>query len=341
METGASRIGRLAFTTAAVALLGLGLSIVWRGAPLGDDFHNCLAPMELGLRGFLAASWDRLGFVRPARFLEILLTTGVCRALPFGVAIAVPLGLTLTVALLLRALLRDLETPQPWVDFGGALWLLQPLGTEAALWPAALHVPLGLVLCLIALRFYHRGSHRWAALATLLAALSVEQVILALPVAAWLVTPPPERRRAFTTAGAVAVGVLLMFALSPGSDPRLHISVVERVAALADDPMFYIGFPAVGLGVHSIPLAIWWAFPWSVIALAAGGFVGMVAGRQLPCGRTLARGEAVPRIVAVVFLVALANAPVLLSMPHQGSPRVFAPTWLILVATAVASAGKI
>src|SRR5215207_4360312 len=158
-QADANRAGRGVFAAAVAAIIALGLPVIWRGAPLGDDFNNCLAPLEMGLPAFAAASWDRLGMIRPARFLEILLTTGVCRALPFGVAIAVPLLLTLAVALLVRGLLRDLDTPAPWPDIGGALWLLQPLGTEAALWPAALHVPLGLVFALIALRFFRRGHH--------------------------------------------------------------------------------------------------------------------------------------------------------------------------------------
>jgi len=38
--------------------------------------------------------------------------------------------------------------------------------------------------------------------------MSMEHVILALPLAAWLVTPRPERRRAALTASAVAVAAL-------------------------------------------------------------------------------------------------------------------------------------
>src|SRR4029450_8595752 len=117
-------------------------------------------------------------------------------SLPFGVAIAVPLLLTLAVALLVRSLLRDLDTAAPWSDVGGALWLLQPLGTEAALWPAALHVPLGLTLALLALRWHIRGQHARGGVAAVGAAMSAEQVICALPLAAWLITPVSERNRA-------------------------------------------------------------------------------------------------------------------------------------------------
>ena len=225
-QAATSRIGRVAFGTATAALVAVALPVLWRGAPLGDDFNNCLAPLELGLAGFFAASWDRLGMVRPARFLEILLTTGVCRSLPFGVAILVPLLLTLAVALLVRSLLRDLDTPAPWPDIGGALWLLQPLGTEAALWPAALHVPLGLVLALVAVRLYRRGLFGWAALATLGAMLCVEQAILALPGCCVAHrTAAGAGRRAVVTAGAVAIVALLAFARWPGADPRLRVGL--------------------------------------------------------------------------------------------------------------------
>ncbi len=328
---GASRIGRAVLAAAACAFVGVGVPVVWRGAPLGDDFNNCLAPLELGLGGFFASSWDRLGVMRLARFVEILLTTGVCRALPFGVAIAVGLGLTLTVAWLVRGLLRDLCIPAPWADIGGALWLLQPLGTETGLWPAALHVPLGLTFALVALRLYHRGRHGWAMLAAVGAACCVEQVILALPLAAALVVPRHERRRAAISAAAVMVVVLFAFALWPGSDVRLRAGLIERLRSVTTNPVFYVAFPAVGLGIHSIPLAVIWALPWSPILLAAGATLGAAAARKLPPGAGLSRHDAAKGFVVLIILVTLVNAPVLLNVPRQGSPRVFAPTWLVLV----------
>ena len=340
-EAPARGVGHAVFGVAVFAFIVAGLPVVWRGAPLGDDFTNCLGPLRLGLDGFLAESWDRLGVVRLARFAEILLTTGVCRALPFGVAIAVPLLLTLSVALLVRGLLRDLDTPRPWADVGGALWLLQPLGTEAGLWPAALHVPLGLAFALVALRLHHRGRHGWAVLAAAGAAVSVEQTILALPLAAWLVSPPGERRRATIAATSTATVALLAFALWPGADPRLRVGPVERIAALTNDPAFYVAFPAVGLGLHSIPLAIQWALPWSVIVLTAGAVLGAPAARRLPRGSGLGRRDAVRGIIEVSALLAIVNAPVLLNVPHQGSPRVFTPTWLVLVVAVTALAARI
>ena len=253
--------GRIIFVVAAVAFVAIAIPVVWRGAPLADDFNNCVAPTELGLDGFVAASWQQLGAIRPARILEILLAASVCGSLPFGVAILVPLLLTLSLALLVRGTLRDLGTPEPWANVGGALWLLQPLGTEAALWPAALHVPLGLVLALVAVRLYRRGRLGWAAVANLGAAMSVEQVILPLPLAAWLVAPPGKRRSAVVASSAVTAAVVISVLLWPGSNPRLHLGLLERIAGLTADPFFYVGFPAVDLELHSIPLAIWWALP--------------------------------------------------------------------------------
>ncbi len=337
---GAERVGRLTFVAAVLVFVALSAPVIWRGAPLADDFTNCLAPVRLGMGGFLAASWDRLGIVRPARFVEILLTTGVCRTLPFGVAIAVPLLLTLAVAVLARGLLRDLGTPAPWADVGGAFWLLQPLGTEAALWPAALHVPLGLALALLALRSHYRGHHGRAALAGLGAAMSAEQVILALPLAAWLVSPPQQRRRSATVAAGVAFVALVAFSLSHGADPRLRTGVLGRLAGLLD-LRFYVGFPAVGLGLHSIPLAVWWARPWSLLVLAAGAALGVLAARGLPEGRGLPRHEYVRGIITVGVLLALVNAPVLLTVPHEGSPRLFAPTWLVLIVSLAAFAARV
>ncbi|MDP9022184.1 MAG: hypothetical protein M3N57_05670 [Actinomycetota bacterium] len=339
-----SRLGRggvaiLAGT--AVMFVAVGMPVVWRGAPLADDFNNCLAPREIGLDGFLAASWDRLGMVRPARILEILVTTGVCQTIPFGVAIAVPLVLTMAMALLVRGLLRDLGASAPWPDVGGAAWLLQPLGTEAALWPAALHVPLGLAFALAALRLYRRRRHGWAALATLAAAFSVEQVILALPVAAGLLTPASDRRRAAAVSAAVVGAALTMFALWPGSDPRLHAGFVDRVLTLAEDPTFYVAYPAVGLGLHSIPLATRWTLPWSVVALAGAAAFGMLGARRLPRGSGLAPRDAAWGVVAVSVLVVLANVPVVLAVPRQGSPRLFSPTWLILVVAAAELASRL
>jgi hypothetical protein len=323
---------RLLLPVTVALLVAVSLPVVWRGAPLGDDFNNCLAPRQLGLGGFLEASWERLGVIRAARFVEILLSTGVCRSLPFGVAIAIPLALTILVALLLRRLLLELELPPPWADAGAAAWLLQPLGSEAALWPAALHVPLGLALALGSLLLFRRGRVVWGAVAAVAAFLSVEQVIFALPAAAWLTTPADRRSRSAGVAAAIAGVTLVAFLMWPGSDPRLRATLVERLLGAFSDPLFYLQYPAVGLGVHSIPLAIAWAFPLSLAALLVAGAVGAWLGPRLAAAARPSRVWS--RVVAVVLLVVLVNAPVVLAVPRQGSPRVFTPTWLVLAAAA-------
>jgi hypothetical protein len=330
-HTGHERLGRALFASAACAFVGIAVPLVVRGAPLADDFNNCVAPVEMGVGGFMAASWHQLGAIRPARFLEILVSGSICRSLPFGVAIAVSLMVTLAVAWQVRGLLRDLGVPQLWADAGAALWLLQPLGTEAGLWPAALHVPLGLFLAVAAVRLYHRGRLGWAAAANLAAALSVEQIILPLPLAAWLAAPPAQRRRAAVISAVLGILVIATFFIWPGANPRLRTGTLERFAGLVANPTFYIGYPVVGLGLHSIPLAIVWALPWSVAILAAGAILGWWIGPRLAAAsRPVSTRDQVRGLAAFAAIVALANIVVVLAVPQQGSPRVFAPTWLVL-----------
>ena len=169
---------------------------------------------------------ERLGVIRATRFVEILLSTGVCRSLPFGVVIAVRLVLTILVGLLLRNLLRHPDIPPPWADVGAALWLLQPLGSEAALWPA-LHVPLGLAMgARVAAAVPPRRTVS-ATVAAAAALLSVEQLILALRLAAWLVAPPDRRTRSAGLAGAVTGVALVAFLLS--WVPQLRWRIVRGI----------------------------------------------------------------------------------------------------------------
>lgn len=334
--------GRVVFLTAAALFVVVASPVVWRGAPLADDFNNCVAPRQLGLGGFIEASWHQLGAIRPARFLEILLGAFVCGSLPFGVAILVPLCLTLLVGWLARGLLRDIGVPAPWADVGGALWLLQPLGTEAGLWPAALHVPLGLALALVALRLYRRQRLGAAAAATLGAVLSVEQVILPLPLAVWLVTPMTLRRRATIACATICAAAVLGFLAWPGANPRLRASLGDRLAGLWANPAFYLGYPAVGLGVHSIPTAVWWARPWSAGVLALGAIAGASAGRSLvAASRRRSRSTLWRGLLAVSAIVVLTNLIVIFAVPQQGSPRVFTPTWLVLAMAAAAAAASV
>jgi len=134
--------------------------------------------------------------------------------------------------------------------------------------------------------------------------------------------------------------VLLTFARWPGADPRLQLGLVERIIALPSDPTFYVGFPIVGLGLHSIPVAIWWALPWSLCALGAGAAFGVWGVRRIPSGRGLAARDVFRIVITLTTLIVLANAPVVLSLPRQGSPRVFAPTWLILAVTFAVTAAQ-
>jgi hypothetical protein len=333
--------GRVLLGAASVALFAASVPVILRGALLADDFHNCLEPQDSGLLGFMSDSFDRLGAIRPVRFVEILLTTGVCQTLPFGVAIAVGLALTFAVALLLRRLMTVLGSPDPWPDVAAAVWLLQPLGLEAALWPAALHVPIGLAAALGSLIAFRSRHILVGALLGLAAMLSVEQAILALPLAAWLVSPPDVRRRVAITMTGVAGAVVVAYVLVPGNDPRLSAGATARAQGLFTDLGFLVRFPAVGVGAESIPLAVRWAFPLSIVVLIAGGLAGWLwAARAWPAPRALPPLGVRP-LISVGVLVVLVNIPVLLNQPRQGSPRIFTPTWLILAALVALWLGRV
>src|SRR4030095_751050 len=117
-HTRPERLGHALFAAAVCAFVGIAVPLVIRGAPLADDFNNCVGPRELGFGGFIVWSWQRLGAIRPTRFLEILVTASICGSLPFGVAIMVSLIATLAVAFQVRGLLRDLSIPDLWADLG-------------------------------------------------------------------------------------------------------------------------------------------------------------------------------------------------------------------------------
>jgi hypothetical protein len=110
------------------------LPVVLRGAPLRDDFGLCASPRwNSTAAAVLHELLPEQGAVRlPGRLLQVAFISGLCGKVPFGLLIVVPLLLTLGVALLLHGLLRDLGLSAPWPEVGAALWLLQPLGTEAA-----------------------------------------------------------------------------------------------------------------------------------------------------------------------------------------------------------------
>jgi hypothetical protein len=328
-QDGSSRLGAWLLGGAGLLFVAICLPIVLRGAPLADDFFNCLRPQRIGLNAFLAESFERLGALRRAHLAEILITNAACQHLPFGIAIAVPLALSLAVAVLLRLLLRDLGTPEPWPSIGGVFWLLQPLGTEAGLWPAAIHVNLGLALALVTLRLHRAGRHGLGTAAAAAAVLSVEQVVLAMPIAVWATTAGRRRRPAVVASVGVSSALLAASVLWPGDDPRLRVSPAERIAEAVGDPSFLVRFPAVGLGLHAIPLAVTWLFPLSAVWLALGAVLGTRLGRSLsedgvhgwPARRAL---------LAAGALIVAVNLPVVFSAPHQGSPRIFTPSWLVL-----------
>lgn len=327
--------GTLLLAVVALAFLLVTLPVILKGEPLADDFYSCIRHTEIGVSGALRQSWIGTGAVRPARFLEILLLASLCGRVPFGLIMLVPLGLTLAVGWLLRGLLRDLSVPRPWPDVGAAIWLLFPLGAESALWPSALHVPLGMALALGSLRMFRRERFVLGAVLALAAFLSLEQTIFALPLAAFLVTPKRERR-SLIISGTIAVVVLMCFSIWPGQNERTAVSLSERVTGLFREPVWYAKFPVAGLGLHSIPLAVWWAMPFSVVVLGLGGWLGLRMARTVP-GRApqLHRddeGSFLWIVVLMGVLAMLVNLPEIATVPRGVSGRIFAPTWLLLAA---------
>jgi hypothetical protein len=345
--------GTVLLVVVAFLFLLIVLPILVKGEPLADDYYSCIRHTEVGLSGALKQSLSGTGAVRPARFLEILLLASLCRRVPFSLLMLVPLGLTLTVAYLIRGLVRDLGAPRPWPDVAAALWLLAPLGAESALWPSSLHVPLGMALALASLRSYRRERHLLAWVLALGAFLSLEQSIFALPLAAFLVTPPRGRMKALLSSGATALLVLISFAAWPGEDVRTAVSLGGRVTGLFKDPVWYVRFPAAGLGLHSIPLAVWWAFPYSLAILAAGAWLGIRLGRSMsrdardeprmamepgpgpkkPIDRGPGIGPSAIRVAAAGGVLALLVAlPQMATVPRGVSGRIFAPIWLVMAA---------
>jgi hypothetical protein len=243
---------------------------------------------------------------------------------------------------LLLGLLRDLRVRSPWPEIGAAIWLLEPLGTEAALWPASLHVLLGCVLVLSSLRSFRRGWVVGGSLLALAASLSLEQAIFALPLAIWLITPREHRRRAFLAGLAVALLVLAAYSTWPGSNPRQALTLAERFDAAVAKRGWYLFFPAVGLGLHSGALAIVWAFPLSLVAIAGGTVAGVRGGQWLFADRP---NETGPRIslrgvLAVGMLIFLVNLPLIVTEVGY-SARTFTPTWLVLAGAAGVAGSRV
>lgn len=133
------------------------------------------------------------------------------------------------------------------------------------------------------------------------------------------------------SAGAAAL-ILAAYALFPGKSPCLDVSLSGRIRNVFSDLLHYAEMPAVGLGVHSIPSALRWAFPISALVLVLGGVAGFLTAKHL----LISFREKLPKLnwtrylLISAVLVMLVNLPLAISQ-HPDSPRVFTPTWLLLV----------
>jgi len=224
--------------------------VIVNGAPLHDDFGRCVDPRKAD---YWQDHWEAQGLFRPATTIEIVVTNGVCGTVPFGLVILIPWLVTIGVAFLTRSFLRELGVPSPWSEIGAGLWLLAPLGTETALWPATLHVTLGLGLALMALMSFHKGNVLLGAALGLGSYLSVEQAILALPLAAFMVSPRDKRIRAWTSSVVLSIGVLLVYSQWGGTTFGLAASLPQRIENVFRDVEEYAIMPAIGLGFSPSP----------------------------------------------------------------------------------------
>lgn len=318
---------------AAAIFLVIAAIVVVHGTPVADDYVRCTRYEQAGFMGQLADVLAYRGIVRPFRLVEVSVIGALCRQVPFGLLVLPGVAFTLWVAWQARRLLRDLQVPAPWTDVGSGLWLLHPVGSEAALWPSAMHVPLGLALGLLSLRRFRAGRLTAGTTLALAAYACLEQLLFVLPVAAWLVAPRGRARGAAAASAAVTVGVLIVYGLLPGTEPRTNIALVQRLLNVGRDLEFYLRFPLIGLGLHSISLAAIWAFPVSVVVFAAGLLGGATLFDRGLAGQlaTQCGSARWPRSVATAaVLAALVNLPTLSTVPRDDSPRIFSPTWLLL-----------
>jgi hypothetical protein len=335
--------GRWLIIAAVILFAIIAAPVVIRGGLLADDYVICMRPIHQGYGPYIDSIWHDTGVVRPARFIELFLISRTCKTVPFGLAILVPLALKFGAAALLYGLLRDLRLRAPWPAIGTAMWLLEPVGTEAALWPSALHVLLGLTLTLAALRLYHRGAIAWGGVATLASALSVEQAIFAIPLAVWLLTPPAHRRRATTVAFVTVAIVLLAYSIWPGQNPRQAVSLAQRLHNIYAQPDWYLFFPATGVGVYSGTIAFLWAFPYSMLVVGLGAAAGawyfpvLLADHD---GQGLDRSTLRRGVLSTGALVLLVNLPLIVTEVGY-SARTFTPTWLVLSGATVIGAAQV
>ena len=306
---------------------------VIQGGLLADDYIKCLGPIQAGGYGpFLREIWSDTGAVRPAQIIEVLLISKTCTQVPFGLVMLVPLSLKFAAGLLLWGLLCDLRVRPPWPEVGVAMWLLEPVGTEAALWPSALHVHLGLVCALAALRLYRRGFLVSAAFASAGAALSVEQVIFALPFAVWVTGSREHRRRATAVATVLMAIVIVAYATWPGHNERQALTLGERWHNVVTKGAWYVLFPTSGVGLYSGALGFLWAFPYSIAVVVVGAASGARLFARRLHGQTtpsLEAGTGVRTALAVGVLIVLVNVPLIVTEVGY-SARTFTPTWLVL-----------
>ena len=318
---------------AGALFVTLSAPVVIDGSPLADDYWICMRPVQDGaFWPYVGGMWEDGGVVRPARYLEYALIS-TCRLLPFSLLILVPLALKLLVAALLYALLRDLHVRQPWPAIGAAVWMLEPLGTEAALWPAALHVHLALALVLGALLLHRHGRLRWGTSAAIAACLALEQAIFVLPLAVWASGRIETRRRATTATLAGCALVLAAYATWPGRNPKNVMTLGDRLHGVFEDPSWYVQFPAAGLGFHSGPLGFLWAFPLSLAVVAITATLGALIVPRLLGDGTRAfpdRLRVSKGLAMTAALVVLTNIPLIVTQPVGLSARTFTPTWLVL-----------
>jgi hypothetical protein len=342
-ELARERAGRRLVLAVATLVSAASLPVIVWGSPTVDDYGRCTSVEQSGFWTTLRWSYEATGVVRPARFLEDALLGGLCPHVPFGLIVLVPFLLTMGVALLLYNLLRDLRVPAPWPAGGASIWLLQPLGTEAALWPSALHVPMGLVFALLALGCFRRERNALGALLAAAAYLSIEQAIFALPFAALMVTTGRQRFRSLAVAASVSVAALTAYRLWPGDAPRPPLGPSDMIRNVFADPFFYVRFPATSFGLHSIPLSIAWAFPASLLVLLLGTvLLARFAPALLPPPTERSRMAMDWKVIAgIVVLVGLINFPAMVVVPHPNAPRVFTPTWLVFAAVAAIGGARL
>ena len=171
----------------------------------------------------------------------------------------------------------------------------------------------------------------------------VEQVIFGSPPAAWLLSPGHQRRRALAWSAIASLTVLAVYVKWPGHSDPTAVPLLNRLVAPAQDLQWYVKYPAVGFGLHSIPVAFLWALPMSVVVVAAAALAGAWIGSPLfrPTPTSSNRAFTLPGLGAFLAVIVLINVPLLTTLPHPSSPRTFTPTWLALVIGASIAGSRI